>query len=273
LTINPIRFTVVKINPNGLICPLCMDAGITFQEDFFMKKRIRDLMYLLIVLAVVFTGAACSSNDDDDDDPPPPNPAPTVVVIAAGSYGTAGDTAITDLTDSATYVVSTGGEYFGVAADGSLGSGTTLADAIGEAAALSGYTEIIGLTNGTTYNVYKVVVGSTGASANLDEDAYNTVIDISALTDGNTYIVNADGTQPAAKSVIVYVGQALEALSGDTIATQEFEGSSLDYTLGTTTADGVTFGTLSGGEEEIIFDLSSITGYTFTTTITVKTAD
>jgi hypothetical protein len=251
-----------------------MDAGIMFQEDFFMmKKRIRDLMYLLIVLAVIFTGAACSTSSDDDD-PPPPNPAPTVVVLAAGSYGTAGNSAITGLTDSTTYVVSTGGQYFGVQADGTLGSGTDLDDAIAEAVGITdGAAGITGLTNGTAYNVYELMTGMDGASADLDAAAYNAVIDISALVNGETYILNADTSTPSAKSVIVYVDQALKTKTGGVVADAEkFRGDTLDYILDATTPDGVTFGAVTANDTGITFNLSAITGFTFTTTIKVTTA-
>jgi hypothetical protein len=187
------------------------------------------------------------------------------VVLAAGSWGSAGDKTITGLTAGETNTVITGGVIRGVKADGTLGTQT-------EAAALT-ETAVTGLTNGTTYDVYKVVTGTDGGTTSLDEDEYNTVVDISALGDGETHTVAAGATQPAAKYVVIYVDQALEAATGAVIASQELEGATLDYVFGTTVDDGAKLLDITGGDEYFVLDLSDLTGATFTTTISVKTAD
>jgi hydrogenase maturation factor len=190
------------------------------------------------------------------------------VVLADGSWGTAGNGTITGLADETTYVVVTGDDILGVKGDGTLGTD------IAEAAALDGVTAITGLTNGTTYDVYAVVTGTNSGTTSLGEDDYNTVVDITALTNSEVHTIAAGSEKPAAKYVIVHVGQALEAVvEGAVIAAQEFEGATLDYTFGTTTADGAKFLAITAGEEYIILDLSDLTDDSFTTLITVKTAD
>jgi hypothetical protein len=238
-------------------------------------KGIRILTLLAAVLAVLFLATACPTDSDDDtpETPPTPTPpAPTKVVLADGSWGTAGSGTITGLTDGATYVVVTGSDTLGVKADGTLGADNT------EAAALSGVTAITGLTNGVSYDVYEMVTGANSGATSLGEDDYNTIVDISALTNSETHTIAAGSEKPAAKVVIVYVSQALEAASGAVINNQELEGddgngATLDYTFGTTTADGAKFLSITAGDEYIILDLSELTDDSFTTTISVKTAD
>lgn len=79
---------------------------------------------------------------------------PTAVVLATGSVtATAGDKTITGLTSGTKYVVTSGSNYYGVKADGTLATAqTTLVLAQGDAVGLTG-TAITGLTNGTTYKV------------------------------------------------------------------------------------------------------------------------
>ena len=220
-------------------------------------KGIRGSVCVIAVLAVLVLAAACG--DDGDVTSPPGS-----VVLAAGSWGTAGNGIITGLASGGIYMVETGGEIKGVKDDGTLGNQ-------GEAAALSG-TAITGLTNSVTYDVYKVVTGATGGTTALGT-SYNTVIDISGLVDTNTHTVAAGSSKPPAQYVIVNVGQALESTSGAGIASQQIEGATLDYTFGTTTADNAVFLDISAGDEWIVLDLSGLTGSSFTTTITVKTAD
>jgi hypothetical protein len=227
-------------------------------------KKMRILTCVAAILAMLVLVVACPSDAGNDDPSDQPNP-PTKVVLAAGSWGTAGNGTITGLTASKTYAVLTGGQILGVKADGTLGT-------MGDAATLSG-TAITGLTNGTTYDVYELVTGTNGSTTQLDEDTLNTIVNISGLTNTQTHIIAANATQPAAQYVIVYVGQALEAATGAVIASQELEGATLDYSFGSTTDDNATFLTLVGGEEQITLDLSALTDASFTTTITVKTAD
>lgn len=72
--------------------------------------------------------------------------ANATVYLYAGSLGTAGSETITGLTSGTKYVVFTGGKYYGVKADGTLGAEDSAA------VALSG-TAITGLTNEQFYDV------------------------------------------------------------------------------------------------------------------------
>jgi hypothetical protein len=220
-------------------------------------NAIRGLVFVTAVLAVLFLAAACGG--DDVTTPP----VPTKVVLAAGSWGTAGDKTIT-VTTGVKYVVKSGNSIKGVKDDGSLV--TTMSDA----ANLSG-TKITGLTNGTTYDVYKLVTGTNGASTELDEDEYNTVVNISALSSGNTHVIKADTTKPAAERVIVYVEEAIvTAVTGSAIANNvEFTGLTKKWTLGSTTADNAEFLNVKIGDKYIVFDFSALSDGSFTTTITV----
>jgi hypothetical protein len=205
--------------------------------------------------------AACG----DKSDPSSP-PGPTSVVLSAGSWGSAGNTTITGLTNSVKYVVRSGSTIKGVKANGTLGTG------LADAADLTG-TAITGLTNGTTYDVYKLVTGADSGTTSLVDTEYNTVVDISGLTNSQDHTIEAGASKPAAKYVVVYVGQALEATTGAVIATQEIEGATLDYTFGSTTADGAEFLDIAAGDEWIVLDFSALTDDSFTTAIGVKTAD
>jgi hypothetical protein len=234
-------------------------------------KGIRILTLLAAVLAVLFLATACPTGSDGDGTPPAP-PAPAKVVLAAGSWGTAGNRTITGLTDGDTYVVVTGDVILGVKDDGTLGADMT------EAAALNSVTAITGLTNGVTYDVYEVVTGGNSATTSLEDTDYNTVVDISALTDGQSHTIEAGTTKPAAKYVIAYVNQPMEMVSGAVIGSQELEGddgdgATLDYSFGTTTADGAKFLSITAGDKYITLDLSDLTNDSFTTVIAASTAD
>ncbi|WP_332650899.1 S-layer homology domain-containing protein [Lysinibacillus sp. 54212] len=88
-----------------------------------------------------------------------PTPAPTTVTVESGSVAgaTADDKKITGLTDGNKYVVTVGTKFYGVLANGTLSAEqSTKPDAQALAVALSGTTEITGLTNGTTYKVEEV---------------------------------------------------------------------------------------------------------------------
>jgi hypothetical protein len=139
-----------------------------------------------------------------------------------------------------------------------------------EAADLTG-AAITGLTNGTTYDVFKLVTGADSGTTSLDGGEYNTVVDITTLGNGDDHTIEAGSSKPAAKSVIVFVGQVLEKVAAVVIDEQEIEGATLDYTFGTTTADGAKL-SVQENASFIILDLGGLTGTTFTTTITVKTA-
>jgi hypothetical protein len=230
-------------------------------------KRIRGLVSAAAILAVLFFAAACG--DEDSGDPTsPPSSDPAAVVLAAGSYGSAGDGTITGLTAGGVYVViTTEGEILGVTADGTLGA------SIDDAAELT-VTAITGLTNGTTYDVYEVVTGAAGGTTTLDGTTYNTVVDIHERTNSQTHTVEADSAKPAAKYVVIYVGQALEAVAaGDVSDSLALEGDSLDYAFGSTAADGAKFLAVTAGDEWITLDLSALSANSsFTATITVSTA-
>ncbi|MER2079712.1 hypothetical protein, partial [Psychrobacillus psychrotolerans] len=89
----------------------------------------------------------------------PPPAGPTKVIVETGSVpgATAGDKTITGLTTATKYVVTEGTNFYGVLANGTLSAvQTTKGVAETLAVALTG-TEIIGLTNGTTYKVEEVI--------------------------------------------------------------------------------------------------------------------
>ena len=70
------------------------------------------------------------------------------VFLYIGSLGVAGNATITGLTTGTKYTVYTGGKYYGVKADGTLGAEDSSAVALGV-----GITAITGLTNGGFYDV------------------------------------------------------------------------------------------------------------------------
>ena len=70
------------------------------------------------------------------------------VFLYIGSLGVAGNETITGLKVGTKYTVYTGGKYYGVKADGTLGAEDSAAVALGE-----GITAITGLTNGGFYDV------------------------------------------------------------------------------------------------------------------------
>jgi hypothetical protein len=177
-------------------------------------KKIRDLMFLAAALTVLFLAAGCSL-DDDDDTPP------TSVYLSAGSWGTAGDGTITGLPNNTQYVVMAGGKLYPVLANGTLGAED------GKSFNLTG-TEITGLTNGTTYNVYKNVYSANGGTTELDEDEFNTLVYIGNLNNSQGYTIKAGSTAPVAKLVIVAIEQALEAATGEVIGSQKLKGTTLD---------------------------------------------
>ncbi|MDR2070387.1 MAG: hypothetical protein LBP81_03080 [Treponema sp.] len=220
-------------------------------------KRIRKLLYLATAFAALLLVMACPTDDDEE------------VVLAPGSWGTAGNGAITDLTVGATYVVVVGGDISGI--KGVTASGT-LVDPTSAAPLRSGVTTITGLTNGTTYDVYKVVHGNFVDTTTLTAADYNTFVDFIGVVDGEYHTIAATA-KPAAKYIIGYVGEALEAATGGEINDQELEGATLDYTFGTTTANGVVLKNIGDGWPFFILDLNGLSADTFTTRITVKTAD
>jgi hypothetical protein len=221
-------------------------------------KKIRDLMFLAAALTVLFLAAGCSSDDDDD------TPA-TSVYLSAGSWGTAGDGTITDLTTNQLYIVMAGGKLYPVLADGTLGTeDSKFANLIG--------TAITGLTNGTTYNVYKNVYASNGGTKELDADEFNTLVSIGSPSNGDSFTIKAGLTAPAAKLVIVAMeDNGLAAATGEVIGSQKLNGTTFDYTFDNTVADGARFRKITAGDIYFTIDLNDLTGTTFTTTILVST--
>lgn len=151
-------------------------------------------------------------------------PAATEVVLAAGSLGTAGNRTITGLASGTRYVVTEGNNFYGILADGTRSSQQATKSAA-EALAEVGATEIIGLTNGTTYKVEIVEPTTVTLEADSEGVAGNkTIIGLTAGTkyvvkmDGKYYSVSANGDLlPSAKNSPGEAGNASNPLTGDTI--------------------------------------------------------
>lgn len=224
-------------------------------------KGIRIFTLLAAVLAVLLLATACSTNH-----------GPTSVFLEPGSWGIPGNGTVTGLTSGKKYyVATTGGQIYSVKANGTLGEATGYND---QAAFLSGNT-ITGLTNGVSYFVVSYTKPTyTSQTTTLGAGDYNTVINIEDLSDGEDHTI-AVSAKPAAKYVVIYVGQELTTNVSTAVGidTQKTEGTPLDYTFGTTTPDGATYFTghsMMGDNRLIFLDLGALTGGTFTTTITVS---
>jgi hypothetical protein len=233
---------------------------------------------ILTALAVLFL--ACDSGSSPvpltpltpvTPTPTPTEPTPTQpttpvvakVVLGQGSWGTAGDGKITDLPTGKKYIIVMWSGFFGVKADGTVGTDVNAADT------LAG-TEITGLINNTLYIVFEFMKeGNVNMALDLDADRYNTYVDISELTANKTFTITTSAVPPA---VIIYVdvGANLVAETGGLVAAQELVSSAFKYVFSNTVnPDNVILIPVVTDMQYFQLTIPPQTGSTFTTKITV----
>ncbi|MDR0600394.1 MAG: hypothetical protein LBG84_10005 [Treponema sp.] len=234
------------------------------------KSRLFTFAVLALTLVLGWNLVSCGDSDSGDPTSPPP---PTKVILGAGSPGTAGDKTITDLTSGKTYAVLTGGKWYGVKADKTLGDtgGKDSPDLIADAAPLSaGSSAIIGLSNGVTYFVYEVKTVAASYAV-----PYNTLY--GPLVDNTeAHAFTAAANVKTGTSLVIITPQNVTASSPATILTtsggvviandqyiQVASGTNAYYLLSNVTAGGAKISGTSGKK------FFSITGITAATTVTI----
>jgi hypothetical protein len=199
-------------------------------------------------------------------------------VLASGSQGIAGDHKITVATGNK-YVVydETANKWYGVDDDGTLaGENATLVGSVFSASDSLTGTEIIGLTNGSTYNVFYYATGTASSTIDFtDSSSFNSkngILNISGLGNSDEITLTKG---PAGSAVYVYTGDVnktgINVISpAGTIGSQVFGNTSLQYGLSNLAG---TPGTIEApeGAPYAILNLSGA-DEDFTVKITVSTA-
>ena len=212
-------------------------------KEYTMKKHHGLYVLTALLLAAVFVFTGCPTEADSASSPSK-KPA-TKVTLAPGSHGTAGDQSITGLTDGDTLVVLTGAAWFGVADGALVGSGhSSPADAIDDAEELDGVDTITGLTNGTTYSVYRyfaTTLDSTntikGSEGTANTGGKNMIVDINAATlqTGETVTISAGASAGGASLVFLtqkpQLAEAAGPVSVHTRIKGNGSGGGLTYSL------------------------------------------
>ena len=192
----------------------------------------------VIAIAALALFAGCSNGSTDDD------PAPTAVSLAPYSQGTAGNGKIT-LVAAGSYVVKTGGSWYGIVTDDDVNTldadaSETVNAAATATATLTANAEITGLVNGVTYDVYlvsgalangKTVTASGGSDFNTG--GKNAVINLAGLTSA-THKITVSAGAATGGTLVFLTANAIDAVTaaGDVTATTEIECATLDYTVG-----------------------------------------
>jgi hypothetical protein len=258
------------------------------------KITLFSLLALVLASGLILTGCPDPNKDNDTTNSGSGTNGgggitpPTTVTLTAGSPGTAGDRKITDLPNGKMYLVKKpNGKWAKVTAGGLLGD--ELAElsitGIGVIGNLDG-TEITGLTNGATYDVYQLITqvnanNTIGNSKTVDTKARNAMITFQSLNTSTATGVISDAGTTAVKTTLIFLmddangvktggGLPRGAVSSQVIN----QGSGSDYkkyTISTATAGTAMLEAVTTGDKYFI--VSNINEATRITSIAVAAGD